>query len=453
MAPTFSRAIAGRLLDDEGNLSRGEVVINGSEIVAVTEDIGGASVERREDVGDALILPGMIDAHVHCLSDSGEGIVAGTSSAAAGGVTTIVEMPFDGTGPINSTDRLLTKIDLVNREAVTDVALLGTVNPDGGWTEIGPMVENGAVGFKVSTFNTDSFRFPRSNEWQLRNIASAIAAANSIVCVHAESDDIIRPLLAKAENASSEDPLVHGRTRPGVAEEMAVATMLAVASEAGARLHLCHLSLPRSVRLTEWHRASEGTDVTVETCPHYLTFTEDDVTGQRGRLKINPPIRGGDAKEGLWDLIDSGVIDVIASDHAPWSVDKKAHRRILDNHSGAPGVETIYPLVLSQAWQRGPRTLARVIRAVTSTPAERFALAHRKGRLQAGYDADLAIFDTSLQWTIDEAQLHSNAGWSPYHGLTLSGRIVRTILRGADIWDGESITTTPGFGQFLRPKR
>lgn len=453
MVGSGTRAIAGRLVADDGSLFRGEVVIDGARIVDVTTAIGDADVASREDFGEALVLPGMVDAHVHCLSDGGEGVLAGTTAAAAGGVTTIIEMPFDGAGPINTVERLKAKIGLVEREAVVDVALLGTVIPDGGWTEIQGMVDHGAVGFKVSTFNTDSARFPRSTEPQLRELMAAIAAADSIVCVHAESDDVIRPLLALTENANSEDPRVHAASRPPVAEELGVMQVLATASEAGARAHLCHLSLPKSVRLAHWYRGEQWADVTIETCPHYLVFDTEDVVRLGGRLKINPPVRDRAESEGLWTALAEGQVDVIASDHAPWTVEKKSHKVMLANHSGVPGVETIYPTILAEALRRGPVTLAAAVRAMTTGPADRYALGHRKGRLAPGYDADIAIFDPADEWTVDEARLHSNAGWSPYHGRVNAGRIVRTVLAGADIWDGAEVSGRPGTGRFVTPRR
>lgn len=447
------RAIVGTLLREDGTQYRGEVVIEDDRIVEVTEAVGAADVERRDDYGKAFILPGLIDAHVHCLSDGSEGITAGTSAAAAGGVTTIVEMPFDGAGPINSVERLLAKIEAVKAEAVVDVALLGTVVPDGGWSEIAPMVEAGAIGFKVSTFNTDSVRFPRSTIPQFREIMKAIAASDSIVCVHAESDEVIRPLLEDEANRASEDPLVHGRTRPPVAEELGVMQVLATANEAGARAHACHLSLSQTVRLADLYRKAFGTDITMETCPHYLVFDEEDVRRQHGRLKINPPIRPRDQVEALWKLLGEGVIDIVSSDHAPWSVDKKVKQVMLSNSSGVPGVETMAASVLSEAHGRGAEMFAAAVRALTSAPAERFGLATRKGRLAPGLDADIAVFDPDAPWTIDESALHSNAGWSPYHGLTTSGRIIRTISRGSDIWDGSAVLAEPGDGRFITPVR
>lgn len=447
------RAIVGTLLGEDGTPFRGEVVIEDGRIVEVTEAVGAADVERRDDYGTAFVLPGVIDSHVHCLSDGSEGITAATTAAAAGGVTTIIEMPFDGAGPINSLERLLAKIEAVKTEAMVDVALLGTVVPDGGWSEIAPMVEAGAIGFKVSTFNTDSVRFPRSTIPQFREIMKAIAAADSIVCVHAESDEVIRPLLEDDENRASEDPLVHGRTRPPVAEELGVMQVIATANEAGARAHLCHLSLSQTVRLAQLYRDAFGTDVTVETCPHYLVFDEEDVSRQRGRLKINPPIRPRDQVEALWELLGDGGIDIVSSDHAPWSVDKKIKPVMLSNSSGVPGVETMAASVLSEAHRRGPDVFAAAVRALTVAPAERFGLAASKGRLAPGLDADIAVFDPADPWTIDENELHSNAGWSPYHGLTTSGRIVRTIARGVDIWDGAEVLAAPGDGRFITPVR
>jgi allantoinase len=134
-------------------------------------------------------------------------------------------------------------------------------------------------------------------------------------------------------------------------------------------------------------------------------------------------------------------------------VEKKSHARMLENHSGAPGVETIYATVLAEAVRRGPAMLAAAVGAMTSGPADRYAIGARKGRLAPGYDADIAIFDPAQQWLVDEADLHSNAGWSPYHGRTIEGRIVRTISRGSDVWDGQTVTASAGTGKFVRPER
>jgi allantoinase len=384
---------------------------------------------------------------VHCLSHSGEGVAAATHAAAAGGVTTIVEMPFDLTGPINSAARLAAKQDLVDDEAHVDVALLGTAAPDGGWRAIDTLREGGVAGLKVSLFLTDAQRFPRISDAELINVFSAAAANDLPVCVHAENDEIIRALIGQLR-AEGADPLAHCRSRPPVAETLGVLTALEVAAHTGVRVHVCHASLPRSIDLVRWY-AETGTDVSVETCPHYLLLDEQDMLRQGSRLKINPPLRAARDREDLWVRLERGDIDVISSDHAPWPSEWKTRPNVFDNHSGAPGVETIYPIMLSEAYKRGPRLFDAALRAMTIGPARRYGLSG-KGQLAVGYDADIVAFDPDRPWLVDETLLHSNAGWSPYRDSTVPGKVLTTIVRGSVVFDTE-LRARPGAGRLVLP--
>jgi len=440
--------VTGRVAVD-GSWGRREVVVEGGKIVSVAE-VGGsdaARTGRRLDVGDAYVLPGMVDAHVHCRSGSAEGVASATAAAAAGGVTTIVEMPFDYTGPINSLERFTRKRELVEAEAVVDVALLATVEPGGGWRSVDELVDAGACGFKVSLFGTDECRFPRIGDAELLDVFSAVAAAGTVVCVHAERDELIKDLIAACVASSDVAPTAHARSRPPVSETLAVLDALEVAASTGARLHLCHLSTPRSVDLAGWFRGA-GTDVSTETCAHYLLLTEEDVAEQGSRLKINPPLRSEEYRQGLWERVGSSAVDVIASDHAPWPMGLKSHEAVFDNHSGVPGVETVYPLVLGAAGELGPAVFAEAIAAMTSRPAARFGFGGRKGAIEPGFDADLVVFDPEAAWVVDETASHSNAGWSPYHARHVKGRIRYTICRGQVVWDGETVAP-PGSGRWL----
>ena len=273
----------------------------------------------------------------------------------------------------------------------------------------------------------------------------------SIACVHAENEEIIKPLVAKARSSGSSAPLDHCRSRPPVSETQAVLTALEYARESGGHLHLCHLSLPRSVDLAAAY-AAEGTPVSVETCPHYLCFSEDDMAMQKGRLKINPPLRSPADREGLWRRLSDGQVDVVASDHAPWPLADKTKPDIFDNHSGAPGVETLLTVLATGLLARGG-SMSDLARLISSTPAALFGLAGRKGSLEAGMDADIVAFDPEATVTIDEASLHSNAGWSPYDGMTCDGRVVLTVSRGEVVWDGSSLSGAAGRGQLLTPSR
>ena len=363
-----------------GRVQRGEqwkrqdVHIAHGKITAITEPSATTAAVRTLDVGDAYLIPGMVDAHVHSLSHPGEGVAASTRSAAAGGVTTIVEMPFDLDGPINTVERLKAKRELVEREAFVDVAMMGTLAPEGGWRAAEAISDAGAVGFKVSLFNTDAARFPRIDDAELRNVMAATGGAGRTVAVHAENNEIVQAMLALEKERNPFDPKAHVRSRPPVSETMGVLTALEIAFEQSARLHLCHLSLPRSVDLVNWYR-EQGLDVTLETCPHYLTFTEDDHDAQRGRLKINPPLRKAADRDGMWDRLAAGKIDVVSSDHAPWPTEYKDHEGIFANHSGAPGVQTSMAVTLSAALGRGPEAFNAAVASLTSAPAERFGWA------------------------------------------------------------------------------
>lgn len=446
--------VRGRLRDPEAGWVRGAVSVRDGKVakIAYGPAADELSAHQTIDVGDDFVLPGAVDAHVHSYSHPGEGIEASTRAAAAGGVTTIIEMPFDGPGPINSRDRLLAKQDIVDAGALIDVALLGTVAPEGGWRAVDDLVEGGVVGFKVSLFLTDPYRFPRINDRELLDVMKATGQAGRTVCVHAENNEIVKAMIVEEGAASKAgDAQAHTRSRPPVAETLGALTALEVAANTGAKLHLCHLSLPRGIDLVGWYR-SQGADVSVETCPHYLTFSEQDLDVQRGRLKINPPLRRPEDRDGLWTRMRDGLIDVVSSDHAPWSPDLKDHAAILDNHSGVPGVETLVAGTLGRAlsFDDNLATFSQALDALTIAPAARYGLASQKGSLEVGKDADIMVFKVDADYEIDERKLHSNAGWSPYNGRRPGGHVTHTINRGKLVWTAENdLLVAPGAGNIV----
>lgn len=456
MTTGCSLALLGRVVDPSGAVYEGEIRIDGPTIVSVAPGRSGSPADRVIDVGNAYILPGAIDAHVHCLSEVAEGVAATTRSAVAGGVTTVVEMPYDAEsagGPVWDVDAFKAKIDLVRREAHVDVALLATVRPFGGSADVAPLIAAGACGFKVSIFDTDAKRFPRIPDLELLDVLGATVGTGRRVMVHAENDEIIKPLIERLRAAGQTGPLDHGRSRPPVSETDGVLKVLEFAHISGAAVHLCHLTLDRSVHLARWY-AQQGTDVTVETCPHYLTLTEDDMLRLGALAKINPPLRARKERDALWSRLATGDIDLVSSDHAPWLPERKENTEdIFANASGAPGIETLVNVVAGEALHERGLTPGRLAWLLAGRPAELFGLADRKGSLKPGHDADVMVFDPDVNWVLEEATLHSNAGWSPYAGMKLQGRVT-TVVAGGDVVveaGGEDPRTEPGQGQFLLP--
>jgi allantoinase len=428
-----SEKISGQILQPDRSLRRVGITVAQGRIV----DIGRAHPSSAEghDYGDALLLPGAVDVHVHTRSYAEEGIERCTRAAAAGGVTTIVDMPYDATGPVDSLAAFQSKVADVRREAVIDVALWATVPPRGEITEVTDLVDAGAAAFKLSTFETHPERFPRIPDGQLLRAFAAIARAGGLAGVHAENDEIVRAGIA-AEQAAGHgaDPLAHARSRPPVAEHEAIARCLELTRATGVRLHICHVSTRRGVQLVERARA-DGVDVSAETCPHYLLLDESELARRGGEAKINPPLRTAP--------LPADGLDLVSSDHVGWPPERKHGPDIFALASGAPGVELIVPLV------HDALGAAALVRLVSEGPARRFGLWPRKGSLAPGADADILVLDPSAEWVIDPARLVTAAGWSPYSGRHVRGRVIAVFSRGRQVWDGEHVLGDAGGGAFV----
>ncbi len=430
-----------------GELVRDGVVgIRGEQIVGIFDPQSIPPHLEAIDARGQYVLPGMIDAHVHCYSTPNEGFTAATRSAAAGGVTTIVEMPYDLGRPVMSRERLLNKVERLEAESLVDVALLATIQKTGGLDQIPLMAEAGACGFKVSLYETDPDRFPRIPDYELLEAFSLVRETGLPIGLHCENDELVTGFTAKYRTKGT-DPRAHCHSRPAIVETSAVLKALDFALWTGVRVHIFHASLARSFELVDWYR-QQGAQVTAETCTHYLTLAEKDMDRLGARGKINPPLRPAEERDRLWALCAKGSVDQLTSDHAPWLPEYKSRANIFDNASGAPGVETLVPMIYSEGVGKGRLTIHDFARLLSARPAEIFGLEH-KGRIGVGADADLTILDPATEWTLVEADLHSSAGWSPYHGWHLKGKVTRTILRGNVIFEGGQVVATPGAGRLV----
>lgn len=449
----FDLVVSGRIVLPAGVLEGGYVGIRGGSIAAIGQ-IGASHPAARRTIraGHGYVLPGVIDTHVHARSEPAEGITRCTEAAVAGGVTTVVDMPYDMPNAVPDLDTFRKKIEDVQAQAVSDVALYGTIRKAGGLDEIERIAAAGACAFKVATYEAHPIRFPRIPDGELLAAFRRIAAVDLPVAVHCENQDIADRGVAEERAAGRIDPMAHGRSRPPVSETEAVARVLELAYGTGVHVHIVHASVPRSVDLVERYRR-EGVRATVETCIQYLVLDETDTERLGAFAKINPPLRRRDHVDTLWRYLAAGRVDQVTSDHAPWLAASKSDPDIFKNASGAPGVETLLPLLYHFGVASGRVSILDLAALLAERPARNFGLAPRKGWLAPGADADVAVLNPDAAWTVRGAALHSAAGWTPYEGLEIRGRVTHTIVGGRVAFEGGAVVARPGDGRFIRPAR
>ena len=297
-----------------------------------------AAADETLDAGDALVLPGLIDTHLHSLSSPEEGIARATNAAAAGGVTTIVDMPYDAGNPVFDVDRLREKIETVGAEARVDVGLYGSMAKRDGIGAVQAQLDAGVLAFKFSLFETDPDRFPRISDGDLEAVFELLAPNGITIVLHCELQKIIERRLRTSPATWLDCPEAHAATRPPVSETGAIAKALELALWTGARVHVAHITPPHAFRLIEWYREL-GAHVSGETCAQYLAVAEEDVIRLGTVAKVNPPIREQACREGLWAALNDGLIETISTDHVPWPLALK-QRPMLQAASGVAGLET-----------------------------------------------------------------------------------------------------------------
>jgi len=446
----FDVVVLGRIVGTDRVIDRGFVAVRDGKVELVGQGPGPAARERH-DFGQALVLPGAIDSQVHSCSQQGqEGFDWSTRAAAAGGVTTIVDMPYDDGNLICTADKLSEKAASAGRDARVDFALFGTVRPQDGARHIDEMVQAGAAAFKFSTFETHPTRFPRIPSVTLHDAFSAIAQHGLMAGVHNENDEATREYVRRVEASGITDYRAQGLSRPPITELLAVTEVYEIAADTGCAAHIVHCSLGRGYELAAAYRA-QGVTATIEACIHYLMLSEeDDVARLGGKAKVNPPIRRRAERDALWQHLAAGNVTVVSTDHVSWSEDRKVNPQMLKNASGVPGLEVLVPLLVQGLMDRGlPLTWAA--RLLAANPARLFRIGHRKGALELGRDADITVLGHKPGRYDPAASGHNRVSWSPYEGLPLSHRPLATFARGELVFDGTQVLAAPGRGRFVTP--
>ncbi len=384
------------------------------------------------DLGDLALLPGAVDVHVH-VNEPGrtewEGFATATAAAAAGGVTTIADMPLNCSPPTTSLISLARKIAAARGQLFADVVFHGGVVP-GNEGEIEGLVRAGVAAFKAFLVHSGIDEFPASGEKELRAVLPQLARAGRPLFVHAERDSPPGPPM--------EDPRSYRQwlaSRPDRYETEAVAWLIGLCREFGADLHVVHLASGEALPLLRAARA-EGLPITVETCPHYLTFAAEEIPDGDTLFKCAPPIREAEHREALWRALEAGDIDLVASDHspAPPALKKIAEGDLAAAWGGIASLQLLVPALWTGLRRRGGG-LADLSRLLSFAPAARLGLKGRKGAIVLGGDADLVALDPEASFTVDAAALRHRHKITPYQGRTLDGIVERTWLRGHLVYD------------------
>ncbi|HET8679827.1 MAG TPA: allantoinase AllB [bacterium] len=431
---TYDVVIAGgRLVTPEGTYT-GSIGISNGRIAALSE----AALNGHEviDARGKVVLPGAVDLHVH-FNEPGrtgwEGWGPGSRAAAAGGVTTVVEMPLNALPPTTTSAALDAKVAAARTQSVVDFALWGGLITD-NLEHLAGLADGGVIGFKAFMSHSSTEEFTHVEDGVLFEGLRRIHEMGHFLAVHAESNAITADRMARLRAQGRRDRRAWGEARPPLAELEAIHRALFLARMASCRLHIVHMSLPEGARMIREAR-TEGQPVTVETCPHYLTLIEDDMIRLGPVAKCAPPLRDARRRQGLWDAVLGGDIDCITSDHSPCPTEDKVRGEddIWQAWGGITGIQTLVPLMLTEGVHRRGLSLSRLADLMSTHPAKIAGLWPRKGEIRIGADADLLLVDLDREWTVDAGRLYSRHRHSPFLGWPMRGWIHRVLVRGRTV--------------------
>jgi allantoinase len=382
------------------------------------------------DAGESIVMPGLVDTHVH-INEPGrtdwEGFETGTRAAAAGGVTTILDMPLNSIPATTTVDALEVKRKAAREKSVVNVEFIGGVVP-GNVGELEPLRDAGVRAFKCFLSPSGVDEFPAVSDNDLRKAFPVLARLGLPLMVHAEDPVCLLP--GRGSSRKYGDYLT---TRPVAAERSAIALLTQLMARAPTPVHIVHLSSASSLDIVRTARA-RGLPLTVETCPHYLTFAAEEIPDSATEYKCAPPIRDEAERDALWDALIAGDIDLVASDHSPCPPAMKQTEG--DFFSAWGGIASLQ-LSLSAVWT-GARTRGvkpeRIAQWMSAAPARLAGMQNRKGALAAGCDADIVVWDPKARFVVDPAQLLHRHKVTPYAGRELFGRVTATYLAGRRIF-------------------
>ena len=453
-------------------MSSPDLIIRGHQVVTL-DDIAPAAVHIRQGIISAIrafddisqncpvieagetsvLMPGLVDTHVH-VNEPGrtewEGFRTATRAAAAGGVTTIVEMPLNSIPPTTTLENFQAKLAAATGQCSVDVGFWGGVVPE-NVNELARLFDAGVLGFKCFLVHSGVDEFPNVTEADLREAMPELKRLGAVLIVHAEVPEAIDEAL-KEINEIPADPRKYStflKSRPREAENEAIALMIRLSRETGARFHIVHHSSSDALPALRQAR-SEGVPLTIETCPHYLWFAAEDIPDGATEFKCCPPVRERENREELWSALDEGLIEMVVSDHSPCPPGMKClgTGNFMEAWGGISSLQLRLPVMWTLGIERG-YSIRHLAEWLCRAPARLVGLDGRKGAIAAGYDADMVVWNPQAKLRVEPTMLHHKHKLTPYAGQTLSGAVEQTYLRGEKIYDGGIFSEKP-LGVMLR---
>jgi allantoinase len=468
----FDTLIIGGDVVTESGIQSVDVALKDGKIAALlsrdSDQPNQAAYEAREriDAKGKLVIPGAVDIHFHCRApaypERGD-FATESRAAAAGGVTTIFEMPISK--PCCATpDIFLSRKALAERDCYVNFGLYGApglLNRE----YVQGMAQEGAIAFKIFTTGAPAGRNDEfeglclPDEENLRQGLELVAETGLVTTIHAENNRLLEWFTAQLRAAGRNDIQAHSASRPPEVEALAIATVFTMNESIGAQLHIAHVSSAAALNMVRRFKRDKTPAtalLSAETCPHYLVFTENDLERAGSYAKINPPLRQQSDQDALWDGLREQTLMAITTDHSPFTAEEKERARtdLWKAPPGAPGIEELV-LVAMNAGLTGKLDLMHAVKLISTNGAKRFGIYPQKGVIAAGSDADIVIYDPNRNTTIDAEKLFSKARLCDklYHGMTFRGSVERTIVGGRTVFVDGQVVGEPGWGKFVRPDR
>ena len=436
-------------LPNENEFKSLDIKIKKGKIFQIGRNLSG---ENEIDATGMILFPGAIDPHVH-FDEPGytqrEDFYHGSCAAISGGVTTVIDMPCTSIPPVTNLVNLKNKLNIIKNKSVVDFGLFGGVSKQSYNNFENNMIELAefVLGFKTY-FISGMETFQRLNYTQFLKVLQFSNKINRPILLHAEDYDHIQKT-EKIERKKGSQWINYYNSRPEIVEILAVKNAVALAEQSNANLHIVHLGTSKAAELLSGKERISG-----ETAPHYLEFNFDDLERIGGALKTTPVVKKKGNSKKLWQLLNDGIINFVASDHAPASANEKNTNSAWDDYSGIPGSGTLFPYLYSEGFVKRKIKLDRFLKIVSEKAAKRYGIFDMKGSIEIGKDADLILLDPNKKWKVKGEKFYSKGKITPFENKIFQGRVIKTILRGKVVYDvKKGIVQNPGFGKYLKARK